>query len=104
MAVFDWATGKIIKDWGAVPTKVSDLNNDSWFITSSYHDSTKQDTISDLATIRAGAGAGATAVQPADVLTKTNTTAYTPTANYHPATKKYIDDIVGDVETLLAAL
>lgn len=45
-----------------------------------------------------------TPVQPADVLTKTNTTAYTPTANYHPATKKYIDDIVGDVETLLAAL
>lgn len=29
------------------------------------------------------------------VLTKTNTTAFTPTANYHPATKKYVDDIVG---------
>lgn len=28
----------------------------------------------------------------AEVLTKTNTTAYTPTANYHPATKKYVDD------------
>lgn len=27
-----------------------------------------------------------------DVLTKTNTTVYTPTANYHPATKKYVDD------------
>lgn len=27
-----------------------------------------------------------------DVLTKTNTTQYTPTANYHPATKKYVDD------------
>jgi hypothetical protein len=38
------------------------------------------------------------------VLTKTNTTAYTPTGDYNPATKKYIDDIVGDVETLLAAL
>lgn len=25
-------------------------------------------------------------------LSKTNTTAYTPTANYHPATKKYVDD------------
>lgn len=29
----------------------------------------------------------------ADVLTKTNTTAYTPTADYHPATKKYVDGI-----------
>ena len=33
LAVFDGATWKIIKDWGAVPTKVSDLTNDSWFIT-----------------------------------------------------------------------
>lgn len=29
-----------------------------------------------------------------DVLTKTNSTSYTPTANYHPATKKYVDDAV----------
>ena len=28
------------------------------------------------------------------VLTKTNTTSYTPSANYHPATKKYVDDKV----------
>lgn len=27
-----------------------------------------------------------------DVLTTTNTTAFTPTADYHPATKKYVDD------------
>jgi hypothetical protein len=26
------------------------------------------------------------------VLTKTNTTSFTPTANFHPATKKYVDD------------
>lgn len=30
----------------------------------------------------------------ANVLTKTNTTAYTPTSNYHPATKKYVDDLL----------
>lgn len=30
----------------------------------------------------------------ADVLTKTNTTSYTPTADYNPATKKYVDDTV----------
>ena len=28
------------------------------------------------------------------VLTKTNTAAFTPTGNYHPATKKYVDDTV----------
>lgn len=28
-----------------------------------------------------------------DVLTKTNTTSYTPTADYHPATKKYVDGL-----------
>ena len=27
-----------------------------------------------------------------EVLTKTNYTSYTPTSNYHPATKKYVDD------------
>ena len=59
LAVFDWATGKIIKDWGAVPTvptKVSDLTNDSWFITSSYHDSTKQDQHSTLSVTLTSAG------------------------------------------------
>ena len=29
-----------------------------------------------------------------DVLTKTNTTIYTPSANYNPATKKYVDDSI----------
>lgn len=32
-----------------------------------------------------------------DVLTKTNTTSYTPTANYHPATKKYVDDATSNI-------
>ena len=32
-----------------------------------------------------------------DVLTKTNTTVYAPTADYHPATKKYIDQKIFDV-------
>ena len=29
-------------------------------------------------------------------LKKTNTTQYTPTENYHPATKKYVDDAISD--------
>ena len=32
-------------------------------------------------------------VNESDVLTKTNTSAYTPTQHYHPATKAYVDDI-----------
>lgn len=38
------------------------------------------------------------------VLTKTNTTSYTPTSDYHPATKKYVDDQVGNINTILATL
>nr|DAG98098.1 MAG TPA: hypothetical protein [Crassvirales sp.] len=45
-----------------IPTKVSQLINDSNYLTS------------------------------ARVLTKDNTDAYNPTDNYHPATKKYVDD------------
>ena len=36
-------------------------------------------------------------------LSKTNTTSYTPTANYHPATKKYVDDYIYDYSLLPAA-
>lgn len=32
------------------------------------------------------------------------TVPYTPQYNGSPATKKYVDDLVGDVETLLAAI
>lgn len=38
------------------------------------------------------------------VLTLTNTTEYTPTADYHPATKLYVDTLVGDIEAALTAL
>lgn len=43
----------------------------------SYHDSTKQDVISDLSTIRSGAEAGATAVQPATLNNYATNTALT---------------------------
>lgn len=36
LAVFSWTTGKVIKDWWAVPTvptKVSQLQNDAWYTT-----------------------------------------------------------------------
>lgn len=46
-----------------------------------------------------------------DVLTKTNTLSYTPTSDYNPATKKYVDDqitsinnTIGDITTQLEAI
>ena len=38
-----------------------------------------------------------------DVLTKTNTTAFTPTGDYQPATKKYVDDNAGNVIAMTQA-
>lgn len=46
----------------SIPTKTSQLTNDSNYVTTN------------------------------NVLTKTNTIVYSPTDNYHPATKKYVDD------------
>lgn len=36
-------------------------------------------------------------ITPNNVLAKTNTKAFTPTANYHPATKKYVDDALANI-------
>ena len=36
--------------------------------------------------------------QTSAVLLKTNTTSYTPTDNFHPATKKYVDDAIAGIE------
>ena len=38
------------------------------------------------------------------VLIKTNTTEFIPTSDYHPATKKYVDDAIGDIETVLQTI
>lgn len=47
----------------SIPTKTSQLTNDSNYVTTN------------------------------NVLTKTNTTVYNPTDNYHPTTKKYVDNV-----------
>ena len=39
-----------------------------------------------------------------DVLTKTNTTSYTPTGDYNPATKKYVDDATSGITSNLSGL
>ena len=102
------ATKKYVDDSiPVVPTKVSDLTNDSGFITS-Y---TETDPI-----FLASAAHGITSsditnwntisnkVNIVDVLTKTNITTYTPTANYHPATKKYVDDATAGITSNLSGL
>lgn len=38
-------------------------------------------------------------ITSSSVLTKTNTSSYTPTSNYHPATKKYVDDNIASAIT-----
>lgn len=83
---------------GAEANNISDVNatdlTDSGESTLHYHDSDRtranhtgtQDhtTISDYDTELAGTS---------------NTTAFTPTTDYHPATKKYVDDNVGGVSS-----
>ena len=56
----------VYSDWYVLPVKVSELNNDAGYATAASVSSglaTKQDAISDLATIRSGASKGATALQ-----------------------------------------
>ena len=38
------------------------------------------------------------------LLPTNNIKAYEPTSDYHPATKKYVDDMVGNINTILATL
>ena len=80
-----------------IPTKVSDLANDSNFVNSVELD-TKQDIISDLDTIRAGATLGSTALQsiPDEYVTETELnakgylTSYTETDPIYTADKPNI--------------
>ena len=41
-----------------------------------------------------------TKANSSDVLAKSNTSPFTPSGDYNPATKKYVDDLIGDVSRL----
>lgn len=106
---WDW-TDRVFIDWDStlyalmtdIPTKTSQLTNDSWFITSSslsWYQTTAnlKTSLSDNSdSYYPSQKAVKTAVDAkantSDVLTKTNTTSFAPSADYHPATKKYVDD------------
>jgi hypothetical protein len=55
--------------------------------------------LNDVATARTNLGltgsSNTTHYHDSRYISKTNTTVFTPTADYHPATKKYVDDNVG---------
>lgn len=70
IAVFDWSTGKIIKDWWPVPSyTASDFDVKDLADTTNLRTtwSWKQDAIADLNDIRTWAWKWATAVQPWDI-------------------------------------
>lgn len=116
---------QISVDTDVVATK-SDLPDMSEYATESELTdglASKQDVISDLSTIRSGASAGATAVQPGSLATVATTGAYadlsgTPTipsvdqsynsASTNPqsgtAVAQAISAALGNIETLLAAI
>ena len=78
-----------------MPTKVSDLTNDSGFIDNTYHDSTKQDVINDLSDIRTGAGKGNTAIQPSDLATVATSGDYEDLTN-RPTLPTRLSDLTDD--------
>lgn len=67
-----------------IPTKLSELENDKNFIDNTYHDSSKQNSINDLETIRAGASKGATALQSISKEDVTDALGYTPYNSSNP--------------------
>ena len=84
LAVFDWATGKQIKDWWAmptIPTKTSDLNNDSGFITSASLPTKVSDLSNDSGFIAASDFEISTVVW-ATLTISYFTTQITPSANF----------------------
>lgn len=88
-----------------IPTNVSDLVNDAGYITG-YTET--DPTVPQWAKAAQKPSYTAAEVGALPITGGTLTGALTlsaaPTANLHPATKKYVDDIVGDVESLLASI
>jgi hypothetical protein len=103
--------------WGTVtvPTKVSDLTNDAGYITGytetdptvpSWAKASSKPTYT-----YSEVGAAASSHSHSEYLetsggtmTGALTLSGAPTANLHPASKKYVDDLVGDVESLLSGI
>jgi hypothetical protein len=79
-----------------VYTPSEDYNPATKLYVDSFHDSTKADKVSgatanDIAILNASGNLVDGGKSLSDYLDKNNTTAYTPTGNYNPATKLYVD-------------
>lgn len=78
---------------------ISELSNDTWYVTSSYHDNSKQDVINDLVTIRSWAELWATAIQPNDNISELTNDVWYITSSYHDSTKQ---DVISDLGSIRA--
>lgn len=76
--------------------KVRDIDNIfiAFTIKDISTDSFSNNTINDLIVIDES-----TFLKKKEILTKTNTKEYTPTGDYNPATKKYVDDSIANQPT-----
>lgn len=88
-----------------IPSKTSDLTNDSGFLTNFTETDPTVPAWAKAAQkpTYTAAEVGALPIT-GGTLTGALTLSGAPTANLHPATKKYVDDIVGNVESLLASI
>lgn len=88
-----------------IPQKVSDLQNDAGYLTS-YTETDPTVPAWAKASSKPSYTAAEVGALPitGGTLTGALTLSGAPTANLHPATKKYVDDIVGDIESLLASI
>lgn len=105
----DYATKEYVNNSiTAIPTKTSDLTNDSGFLTQHQDVSDKMSKISngtagDIITQDNNGNAQDSGINindvalKADYISKSNTISFTPSGDYNPATKKYVDNEVSDV-------
>ena len=86
-----------IRSWASAwatalqPAAISDTAYGSWWNSDTTHTPSKNAVYDKISAMDTTIGNKA---NTSDVLTKTNATSYTPSENYHPATKKYVDDAV----------
>ena len=73
---------------GQIPAKTSDLTNDSGFLTS-------HQSLADYVTMQ---------FLQQNFLATSNSMPFTPTGDYNPATKKYVDDTVGSINNALGGV